>query len=129
LCEGSTSAELIGKAWAGDPEIRLACARLIIDRWTGAADTQQAARLSNGQCTVTPDPADAQAVKKFFVDYYAVNDVGTAWFLRGEALKRLGRTTEARAAYKVVIDKYSCAYAFAADGKSFWRVADAVQGQ
>ena len=127
LCEGSTSSELIEKAWAGDPQTRLACAQLIIDRWTSAADQQQDERVKSNICTVTPDPNDAQAVTKFFAAYYAVNDVGTAWFLRGEALKSLGRTPEASAAYRTVIDKYSCAYAMTADGKSFWRVADAAK--
>ena len=127
LCEGSTSSELIGKAWAGDPQTRLACTQLIITRWTSAADAQQAEKVKNGICTATPDPNDTRAVANFFAAYYAVNDVGTAWYLRGEAFKSLGRTTEASEAYKTVIDKYSCAYALAADGKSFWRVADAAK--
>jgi hypothetical protein len=127
LCEGSTSSELIGKAWAGDPQTRLACAQLIIDRWTDAADKQQDERVKSNICTITPDLTDAKAVEKFNASYWAVNDVGTAWFLRGEALKSLGRTTEARAAYATVIDKYSCAYSLSADGKSFWRIADAAK--
>lgn len=126
LCEGSTSSELIGKAWAGTPEVRLACAQLVIDRWTGPADVQQAERVNSG-CTVTPDPNDARALDNFFASYWAVNDVGTAWFLRGEALKSLGRTTGAKEAYKTVIDKYSCAYAWDPPGKFFWRVADAAK--
>jgi hypothetical protein len=125
LCEGSTSSDLIGKAWAGTPEVRLACTQLIIAGSTGAADKQQAERVNSG-CTVTPDPKDTKAVEKFIASYWAVNDVGTAWFLRGEALTSLGRTTEAKEAYRTVIDKYSCAYAWDSHGW-FWSVADAAR--
>lgn len=128
LCEGSTSSELIGKAWAGTPEVCLACTQLIIDRWTGPADEQQAERVKSSICRVTPDPKDAKAVDKFFASYWAVNDVGTAWFLRGGALKSLGRTTEAKEAYRTVIDKYSCAYAWDPPPHGwFWSVADAAK--
>jgi hypothetical protein len=129
LCEGSNSSELMGKAWAGTPEVLLACTQLIIDRWAGEADKQQAERVNSG-CRVTPpDTKDAKSVDSFLASYWAVNDVGTAWFLRGEALTKLGRTTEAKEAYKTVRDKYSCAYTWDPAGKLFWNVSDAAQGK
>ena len=58
-------------------------------------------------------------------DYWALNDVGTCYFIRGEALMKLHRSSEAMAAYQTVIDEYR--YAQAWDPKGwFWSPADAV---
>jgi tetratricopeptide (TPR) repeat protein len=58
-------------------------------------------------------------------DYWALNDVGTCYFIRGEALAKLRRNTEAIAAFKVVRDELY--YAQAWDPKGwFWAPADAA---
>lgn len=58
-------------------------------------------------------------------DYWALNDVGTSYFIRGEALAKLGRKAEAIAAYKVVRDELR--YAQTWDPKGwFWSPADAA---
>ena len=58
-------------------------------------------------------------------DYWALNDVGTSYFIRGEALAKLGRKEEAIAAFKVVKDDLR--YAQAWDPKGwFWSPADAA---
>jgi len=58
-------------------------------------------------------------------DYWALNDVGTSYFIRGEALAKLGKKSEAVVAYKVVRDELS--YAQAWDPKGwFWSPADAA---
>ncbi len=58
-------------------------------------------------------------------DYWALNDVGTCYFIRGEALVKLRRNTEALAAYKVVRDELY--YSQAWDPKGwFWAPADAA---
>ncbi|MEM1175855.1 MAG: beta-glucanase precursor [Pseudomonadota bacterium] len=58
-------------------------------------------------------------------DYWALNDVGTSYFIRGEALTKLGRKTEAIASFKVVRD--ALRYAQAWDPKGwFWRPSTAA---
>ncbi|MGB5450448.1 MAG: hypothetical protein WBM80_16100 [Woeseiaceae bacterium] len=58
-------------------------------------------------------------------DYWALNDVGTCYFIRGEALAKLRRNTEAIAAFKVVRDELY--YSQAWDPKGwFWAPADAA---
>jgi len=58
-------------------------------------------------------------------DYWALNDVGTSYFIRGEALTKLRKYPEALAAYKVVRDELK--YAQAWDPKGwFWSPADAA---
>jgi len=59
-------------------------------------------------------------------DYWALNDVGTCYFIKGEALMKLNRNTEALAAYEVVTDQFY--YAQAWDPKGwFWAPADAAK--
>ncbi|MEM9386488.1 MAG: beta-glucanase precursor [Pseudomonadota bacterium] len=58
-------------------------------------------------------------------DYWALNDVGTSYFIMGEALTKLGRRTEAVAAFKVVRDELY--YAQTWDPKGwFWSPAEAA---
>ena len=58
-------------------------------------------------------------------DFWALNDVGTCYFIRGEALTKLRRNAEAIAALKVVRDELY--YAQAWDPKGwFWAPADAA---
>jgi len=127
-CAGSTSEDLILKAWAGNPQTRLACTQLVIDRWTVDADREQASRLHASICTVTPNPHNTKAVQDFFTAYQALTDVATAWLLRGEALDDLDRETDAIEAYKTVIAKYSCGYALNNSGQ-FWNLAYIAQGK
>ncbi len=56
---------------------------------------------------------------------WALNDVGTSYYIRGEALVKLGRNDEALAAYKAVKDQFY--YAQTWDPKGwFWSPADAA---
>ena len=59
-------------------------------------------------------------------DYWALNDVGTSYFIRGEALAKLKEYERALAAYKVVKDELF--YSQAWDPKGwFWAPADAAK--
>ena len=130
LCPGSTSEELISQAWASvntDPAKVLACTQLITDQWSGQAVQQQAERVNGGICTVTPDPSNTQAVDQFHASYWALNDVATAWYLRGLTLRKQGRLAEAQVAFGTVTNQYSCGYAWDPSRKVFWRVADAAR--
>lgn len=67
---------------------------------------------------------DAKAHIDKVHDYWALNDVGTSYFIRGEALVKLGRKDEALAAYTKLKDELF--YAQAWDPKGwFWSPADA----
>lgn len=58
-------------------------------------------------------------------DYWALNDVGTCYFIRGEALTKLREYKQALAAYNVVKDELY--YAQAWDPKGwFWSPSDAA---
>lgn len=58
-------------------------------------------------------------------DYWALNDVGTSYFIKGEALTKLGRKKEAVEAFKVVRDQFF--YAQTWDPKGwFWSPAEAA---
>ena len=58
-------------------------------------------------------------------EYWALNDVGTCYFIRGEALTKLRREAEAIAAFKVVRDELH--YSQAWDPKGWhWAPADAA---
>ena len=57
--------------------------------------------------------------------YWALNDVGTSYFIRGEALLKLDKKAEAMAAFKAVMDQFS--YAQTWDPKGwFWSPAEAA---
>jgi tetratricopeptide (TPR) repeat protein len=55
--------------------------------------------------------------------YYALNDVATAYFIKGEAYFKNDMLNEARSAYQKVIDKYPFAQCWDPRGW-FWTVAD-----
>ncbi len=58
-------------------------------------------------------------------EYWALNDVGTCYFIRGEALTKLRKYSEAVAAFKVVKDELY--YAQAWDPKGwYWSPSDAA---
>lgn len=58
--------------------------------------------------------------------FWALNDVGTSLFIKGEAYKKAGKNKEAKEAYKQLVDNYF--YAQCWDPKGwFWKPAEAAQ--
>ncbi len=58
-------------------------------------------------------------------DYWALNDVGTCYFIRGEALVKLNKKDEALAVYKIVVSDFY--YSQAWDPKGwYWRPSEAA---
>jgi len=57
---------------------------------------------------------------------WALNDVGTAFFIKGESLKKSGKSKLAEKAYKKVVDKYYYAQCWDPNGW-FWKPAEAAQ--
>lgn len=76
-------------------------------------------RLQASQCKEPPSPAEREP-------FLLLSDVATAWFIRGQALSQQKKWIEAKEAYKVVIDRYPCAYTWDPKGW-FWRTADGAE--
>ena len=105
----------------------LACSFELEGRWSVEAKTQQSEKQASG-CRYTPDPADQAAFDSFWHRYWALNDVATGLFMRGEIYRIQGRCQEAKAIYEQVIEAYPCAFAWnAKDGGFFWSVSDGAQ--
>ncbi len=87
--------------------------------------TEKCAELYEDKAREMQASLDALAHIEKVHDYWALNDVGTSYFIRGEALIKLGRKAEAIVAYKVVRDELF--YAQAWDPKGwFWSPAEAA---
>ena len=136
LCGGDTSEEVIKQAWDGlnavkeglgndNLEKALICTKIVIDDWSEKAGEQQAERLKSGACKKTPSPKQKD---EYFADNWALSDVATAWFIRGQVFALQQKGTEARQAYKVIADKYSCAFTWDTRGW-FWRTAEGAEKQ
>lgn len=113
------SSGLTTKAWEalGQKNYALAdtYANKCIEMYAGEAAKQQASLTA-------PAPKD----KAF--DYWALNDVGTCYFILGQSLEQQGKTSEALAAYKALVDKYGFAQCWDTKGW-FWAPADAAKGR
>jgi len=80
--------------------------------------TEKCAELYEEEARKMQASLSAFPSKDVVNEYWALNDVGTCYFIRGEALMKLGRRTEALAAYKVVRDEFS--YSQAWDPKGWY---------
>ncbi|MEM9400845.1 MAG: beta-glucanase precursor [Pseudomonadota bacterium] len=72
----------------------------------------------------TEDMKRKQTNQEVF-DNWALNDVGTSYFIKGEALANLGREEEAVEAYKVVMNQLYFANTYDPQGW-FWSPAEAA---
>jgi hypothetical protein len=126
ICEDSISSEIseiIESASSGkaeDPQQHLACAQLIIDKFTGLAKQQEDAKYKS-KCDYIPPTNSKKAVADFNADYGALNDVGAAWMIKGLALDYLGKPDDAQAAFNTALFGYWCAYVQNPDG-GYWSV-------
>jgi len=117
-----SSSVITGKAWdalgANDLAAVRAYAGRCIELYESAALAQQAALKA-------PVPtADKEAV---FANW-ALNDVGTCYFILGQALEKAGQTADALKAYKTLVDKLAFAQCWDKKGW-FWSPADAAKGR
>ncbi|MDA0253414.1 MAG: beta-glucanase precursor [Planctomycetota bacterium] len=114
-----TSATLTSKAWealnAGDHDLVAAYTDKCEELYARDAAAQQASLedFASGD--------DAHS-------HWAVNDVGTCLFIRGESLTQQGKTAEAIAAFKTLIDDYGYAQCWDTKGW-FWKPAEAAAGK
>lgn len=90
------------------------------------AYTEKCAELYEEEAMKMQASLSEKAPKGKEHDYWALNDVGTCYFIRGEALVKLNKDAEALEAYNVVVDKLY--YAQAWDPKGwFWSPASAAK--
>ncbi len=126
ICKGDTSEELARHAWAAleanDLEKVIACSNVAIRKWTTQADSQQL-KAASASCSETPKPSE---LKSYFESNWALSDIATLWFIRGQAFRQKAKWNEAREAYSVVVNKYQCAFAWDSRGW-FWRTADGAK--
>lgn len=62
-------------------------------------------------------------------DYWALNDVGTAYFILGKAYREQGASEKANEAFKKVISDYGYAQCWDNNNKAHWQVAQASKDQ
>lgn len=114
-----TSSHLIQKAWA-------ALAANDLDQvlaYVNKASDLYAKKAKEMQASLTEYPWESK--EKIF-SFWALNDVGTGYFILGEAYKAAGKTKEAQEAYKKLIDEYSYSQCWDPQGW-FWKPAEAAQ--
>ena len=111
-----TSVTLMVKAWEAIGEGEYANAITFTEKCTELYE-EQAREM---QATLDEKPS-----KDVVNEYWALNDVGTCYFIRGQALEKLNKDDEALAAYKTVVDDLY--YSQAWDPKGwYWAPADAA---
>ncbi len=128
-CDGNISEELIEQAWLAldsqDYAKIVSCTQKVINGWSSQADAQQAEKAEH--CTYTPPPDNLELFNAYWESNWALNDIAIAWYLHGEAFHRQGMWVEAGKSYQVIVDRYSCAYAWDPNQILFWRIYDAAQ--
>lgn len=115
----STSAYLTGKAWEALNErkhdIAFIFAKKCISSYSKEADKQQSYLSSFPR-------------KKAAKEYWALNDVGTCYFIMGKAYQEKMMWKKSADSFKKVLDKYSFAQAW--DKKGFyWKIAVAARSE
>ncbi len=90
--------------------------------------TEKCVELYEAEARKMQASMTAKAPKDKVHDYWALNDVGTSYFIQGEALLKLGRKDEAIAAFKVVRDELWFAQTWDPKGW-FWSPAEAAHAK
>ncbi len=114
-----SSSHLVQKAWAALAANDLTAVTAYVNKTTD----MYAAKAKEMQASLK-DYASGSNDDIF--KYWALNDVGTALFILGEANRTAGKKDEAAAAYKKVIDDYSYSQCWDPQGW-FWKPAEAAQ--
>ena len=114
-----TSSFMTTQAWkaldASDYESVMTYANKVIEMYSDQAKKMQS--------SLTEYPWESK--DKIF-SYWALNDVGTSLYIKGEALKRQGNSAEAKEAFSDLVDEYFFAQCWDPKGW-FWKPAEAAQ--
>ena len=60
-------------------------------------------------------------------EYWALNDVGTCPFIKGQALAKMGKEAEANRAFQDILGSYGYAQCWDNNGQWFWKLGDAAR--
>ena len=114
-----SSAFLVGQAWralpSGDVKVVTSYTDKVIELYGEKAKEMQA--------SLTEYPWQS---KEQIFNHWALNDVGTALFIKGEVLSKAGQVPEAKAAYKKLIDNFFYSQCWDPQGW-FWKPSEAAQ--
>ena len=113
------STTIVVKAWGALNAKNFKAVKAYVDKVVSLyGDTAKAM-----QATLKEYPWESQ--EKIF-SYWALNDVGTAYFIQGEAYRLEGKKAEATAAFQKLIKEYSYSQCWDPQGW-FWKPAEAAQ--
>jgi len=114
-----TSTFLLGQAWkalgGGDPEAVIAYADKVFELYGDKAKTMQASLTEY-----------AWESEEDIFSNWALNDVGTAIFIKGEAFKKAGEHRKAQKAYNNLVNNFYYAQCWDPNGW-FWKPAETAQ--
>ncbi len=114
-----TSSFITGQAWKALEENKLDA----VLSYTNKVIELYAPKAKEMQASLTEYPW--QSREQIF-NFWALNDVGTSYFIQGKAFDAAGKKAEAKTAYQTLIDNYF--YAQCWDPKGwFWKPAEAAQ--
>jgi len=113
------SSTLVGKAWKASEEKNYDAAL----GYTGKCIEMFQKQAVEQQKSLT-EPVPSSDKEKVF-SMWALNDVGTAYFIRGQALEKQGKSKEALEAYKFLADNLAFAQTWDPKGW-FWKPAGAA---
>jgi len=114
-----SSAFLVGQAWralpSGDVKVVTSYTDKVIELYAEKAKEMQ------GSLTEYPWQSKEQVF-----NHWALNDVGTALFIKGEVLNKAGEAKEAKVAYKQLISDFYYSQCWDPQGW-FWKPSEAAQ--
>ena len=114
-----TSSFMTTQGWKAldgeDPTVAVIYADKVIEMYGDKAREMQA--------SLTEYPWQSRDV---IFNYWALNDAGTSLFIKGKALRKVGRNDEAKQAFKILVDEYFYAQCWDPNGW-FWKPAEAAQ--
>lgn len=117
-----SSAVLTAKAWKAYADKDLAAVKAYTGR---CVQLYEATAVSQQAALTAPVPtSNAEAVHA----NWALNDVGTCYFILGQALENANKADEAIKAYKTLVEKFAYAQCWDAKGW-FWAPVDAARGR
>lgn len=124
-----TSETLTNKAWGamdvGAYKDAITYANKCIELFEGEAVKMQAQMREQAETTADGEkPRKVPTNDEIFANW-ALNDVGTSYFIKGEALSNMGKNNDAKVAYKAVMNQFNHAKTWDPKGW-FWSPAEAA---
>lgn len=112
------SSTLTGKAWDALKQNRVMAA----DVYASKCIELYSEQASEQQISLKDFPSEGLEW-----EYWALNDVGTCLFIKGQALAKLGKQAESERAFQDILGRYRFAQCWDNSGGWFWKVADAAR--